>query len=78
MSRRWSHVWRNDSQIGATVTFTAYSSTRPPEDARKMQVSDALLVELGIAGHFVYVGSGRGDWWDRTTNSLDPLMERDR
>lgn len=71
---KWTHVFIGPSQDGLfDVAAVAAGSTQSPA---KIKEQMPHLVRQPGCEQVCYVGSGRGDWWDRTMNTDDPLATR--
>lgn len=75
---KWTHVFigpSDDSIEGIETEVTAVAAGSPH---RPEQIADQMprLTRVPGCEQVRYVGSGKGDWWNRTMNPADPLVER--
>jgi hypothetical protein len=69
---KWTHVFRGPGEDGLSVEVSFQAEVTPQEMA--LQEPRLWTDPKGIKHAISYVGSGKGDYWTRTANPLDPLV----
>ncbi len=80
---KWVHVFRGPTEYNEFdeqdfVEVVSKSSKISPSEMRAMaELMEPHVDSKGIKHKIEYVGSGRGDWWTRTANPYDPLVNKE-
>ena len=69
---KWTHVFRGPGLEGELVEVSFRGELTPQEVAS--QEPKVWTDPDGVEHIIEYVGSGKGDYWNRTANPLDPLV----
>lgn len=74
---KWTHVFIGPADLADDIESEVVSVGRGSL-VHPARIQDGMAAFNSKPGceHVRYVGSGKGDWWDRTMNEDDPLVER--